>query len=166
VPIVISVVGKDQQCSGAINGLAAAEKTKESLANIGIKSEEKVVEPDWWFISLSFVFILVFVYGAIGLFIYTYNQGLKETELLQREVVGSKQSIYYDKIAEIEDGDIDRSCFGLIKTRRNRRYQQNKIDAEEAEGEGPQFKDRTKHEYAVNYGDMEKLLKEFNDANE
>lgn len=162
--MIITIVGADQECSGAIDGIAASEITKESLFNVGIKSNTKDVEPNWWFISFSFLFILLFVYGAVGLFIYTYNQSLKETELLQREVMGSKQSIYYDKIAEIEQGDVETSCFGLIKTRRQRRAGQNKIDAEN-EDDGPVFKDRTKHEYAVNYGDMEKLLNEFNSAN-
>jgi len=47
--------------------------TKQSLAQIGVKSYDKQVVPNWGFIITSFVLINTLIYAIIGLFIYSYN---------------------------------------------------------------------------------------------
>jgi len=66
---VITVVSAGQTCSNAVNGIGAAMITKESLAEIGVKSYDKQVVPNWWFIITSFVLINTLIYAVIGLFI-------------------------------------------------------------------------------------------------
>jgi hypothetical protein len=71
---VISVVGAGQKCSNSgSDGIGAAMVTKESLAEIGVKSYDKQIVPNWWFIILSFVLINTLIYGIVGLFIWSYN---------------------------------------------------------------------------------------------
>lgn len=53
--------------------VGAAMVTKESLAAIGVKSYEKTITANWWFIIMVFVFTNTLVYAVVGLFIYTYN---------------------------------------------------------------------------------------------
>jgi len=54
-------------------GIGAAMVTKESLASIGVKSYEKTITANWWFIILTFVFINSVVYAVVGLFIWSFN---------------------------------------------------------------------------------------------
>lgn len=70
---VIAVVKKSQQCTNAVNGVSASMVTKESLAEIGVKSYDKEINPNWWFIIGSFLMIHIFVYLIIGAFILSYN---------------------------------------------------------------------------------------------
>ena len=51
--------------------------TKEALDAIGIKSSEKEIQPDWWFITLSFLMIMVFVFLVIGMFLHTHNMKIQ-----------------------------------------------------------------------------------------
>lgn len=71
--MIISITEETQTCAGAEGGIFAAEKSDESLANIGLQVELKSVAPNWTYIAIVFSLVLVFVYGGIGLFIYTYN---------------------------------------------------------------------------------------------
>ena len=66
---IIGVVAESQSCSNTINGIGAAMPTKESLAEIGIKSYDKEIQPNWWFIVLTFLSINFFVYIIIYCFI-------------------------------------------------------------------------------------------------
>lgn len=70
---VISVVGAGQTCTNSVNGVGAAMVTKEALAEIGIKSYDKQIVPNWYFIIGSVVLINTLLYAIIGLFIWGYN---------------------------------------------------------------------------------------------
>jgi len=70
---IIAVVKKSQQCANAVNGVSANMVTAESLAEIGVKSYNKEINPNWYFIIGSFVIINLFVYLIIAMFIQAYN---------------------------------------------------------------------------------------------
>lgn len=125
--------------------------TKESLADIGVKSYDKQIVPNWWFIIGSFALINTLLYAVIGLFIYSYNLAQN-----QGRMSGSKQSsntLYYDKL---RDHDEEQGSKGLFPCCRKKK--ENKVDKEESD------EVNKKHDFAVSYKDMEALLKEFHDC--
>lgn len=100
---VIGVVAESQTCSNVVNGIGAAMVTPESLAAIGIEPQDKQVNPDWWFVILSFVFINCFVFIVIGIFIQAFNNSQNSRGTFFNVNQNPKASaIYYDKIASIE----------------------------------------------------------------
>jgi len=99
---IIGVQKESQQCSEAINGISANMITKESLADIGIKAQDKQIRPDWWFISFSFLGINTICFFVLGLFMYTYNLNVEQAVDLSKKK-DRLNTIYYDKINEMED---------------------------------------------------------------
>lgn len=110
--------------------------------------------PNWWFICLSFLLINALVYLMIWLFIHAYNSNAQQSALLEKEVSGANNSIYYDKIREMEEAKAIR-CYGLCKGKKG------KVDTENAEDMDAEDL-LEKHEYKVKYSDMEDILGEFN----
>jgi hypothetical protein len=74
---IIGVVDKSQTCSNSVNGIGAAMVTDKSLAQIGIESQDKKEQPNWWFINFSFFCINVFVFLVIGIMIRAHNLKVK-----------------------------------------------------------------------------------------
>lgn len=99
---VISVVSVDQTCSNTINGVGASMITEQALSEVGIQSQKKNVDPDWYFISLAYFLLLLFIFGAIGVIILGYN--LKQNNI---SLFGGKSkkvnTIYYDNISRIKE---------------------------------------------------------------
>lgn len=83
--IVIAVVKNSNTCSNTVAGISAAMKTDESLAAIGIKSYNKTIKPNWWFIIISFVLINGFFYITIYCFIKGYDMGSDQKGLLNND---------------------------------------------------------------------------------
>ena len=106
-----------------------------------MKSYDKQIVPNWWFIILSFVLINTLIYAIIGLFIYGYNLSSNKTS--------SKKSdtLYYDKLREHDEDKNGKGCLRCcVKTK-------NKVAEEKPEAPA--------HDFAVSYKDMETLLDEF-----
>lgn len=116
--------------------------TKESLDEIGVKSYDKQIVPNWWFIILSFVLINTLIYAVIGLFIYGYNLSANTTSSK------SSDTLYYDKLKEHDQDQMAKGCFRCCKKTKN------KVKDEEPES-------APAHDFAVSYKDMENLLDEF-----
>lgn len=145
---VISVVGAGQTCSNAVNGVGAAMVTKESLAEIGIKSYDKQISPNWYFIIGCFVSINSLIYAIIGLFIWSYNLTVNAGR--QSGKAQSSNTLYYDKIREHDEDLRAKSCFNVCCACFKKK--ENKV-AEE-------IPDKT-HDFSVSYKDMETLLEDF-----
>ena len=75
--------------------------------------------------------------------------------MLNRDKAGAKNTLYYDKLREMDEEDNTAKCLGLCK-----RKQGNKVEGEQDEDD----KEKKSHELAVSYKDMEKLLEDFNTA--
>jgi len=78
---VIGVVKPSQVCSNVVNGVGASMITQQSLAELGIQSQDNSVDPDWVFITLSFTIINAVIYMFIGLIIWTYNLNQKRADI-------------------------------------------------------------------------------------
>ena len=76
--------------------------TRESLDEIGVKSYDKQIEPNWWFIILSFILINTLIYAVIGLFIYGYNLSSGQ---ISSKSAGS-DTLYYDKLKEHDEKEL------------------------------------------------------------
>ena len=75
--------------------------TQESLSAVGVKSLDKDIKPDWWFISFSFISLNVFLFILIGLLIRAHNLKVKgQTNIFKDNEI--KSSIYYDKLVELD----------------------------------------------------------------
>lgn len=69
----ITVVTPAEGCLGAEDGqVGVGMVTKETLSAFGVKSQEKGIQPDWWFISFTIVAILAFLFFALTLFILAH----------------------------------------------------------------------------------------------
>jgi hypothetical protein len=112
------------------------------------------VDPDWVFISLSFIIINLIIYAFIGLIIWTYNLNQKRADIASQEgMVGHSGSIYYDKINQLlEDGKATRCC-GLF---RKNKQQENRIDAEDLI--------ENKKVYSMSYADLARLKDNLDNA--
>jgi hypothetical protein len=99
---IIGVVAESSSCPNMINGIGVAMKTKESLAEIGIKSYDKQIKPNWWFIVLSFILLNGFVYITIYCFLHGYDLGTSQGGLLNREK-GESNTLYYDTLRERDE---------------------------------------------------------------
>lgn len=66
------------------------------MADIGVKSYDKQIVPNWTFIVLSFVSINTVIYGIIGLFIWSYNLAQNQGKLSTKDQ--SSNTIYYEKL--------------------------------------------------------------------
>ena len=152
---VIGVVKPSQVCTNVVNGVGAAMITPQSLAELGIQSQDNSVDPDWLFITLSFMIINLFIYAFIGLIIWTYNLNQKRADIASQEgMVGHSGSIYYDKINQLlEDGKGTRCC-GLLG--KKNKQTENRIDAE----------DLIEHKktYSMSYKDLERLKENLDSA--
>jgi len=146
---VIGVVKPSQVCTNVVNGIGAAMITPQSLAELGIQSQDNSIDPDWVFITLSFMIINLIIYAFIGLIIWTYNLNQKRADLASTEgTVGHSGSIYYDKINQLlEDGKAT-ICCGLIR-KKNQKQNENRIDAEDLV--------ENKKTYSMSYKDLERL---------
>ena len=96
--------------------------TKESLAEIGVKSYDKAIVPNWSFIILSFVLINTLIYGIVGLFIWSYNLSQNQGRLSSKNQ--SSNTLYYDKLREHDE---DSAGLGIFPCCRKKG---NKIDKE------------------------------------
>ena len=74
---IIAVVKQSQQCFDSNNGISAKMVTAESLAEIGVKSYNKEINPNWNFIIGSFVLIHLIVYLIISCFMLAYNMRMQ-----------------------------------------------------------------------------------------
>ena len=147
---VISVVGAGQKCSNAgSNGVSASMVTKESLAQIGVKSYDKQIVPNWYFIIGAFVLINTLIYAIVGLFIWSYNLSQNQGRLSSKDQ--SSNTLYYDKLREHDEENQTKGCFKCC------RKKDNKIDKEE-------LPEKKQHEFAISYKDMENLLDEFHNC--
>lgn len=153
---VIGVVKPSQVCTNVVNGVGASMITPQSLAELGIQSQDNSVDPDWVFISLSFVIINLIIYAFIGLVIWTYNMNQKRSDISTQEgSIGFSGSIYYDKINQLlEDGKPTRCC-GLF---RKNKQTENRIDAEDLV--------ENKKTYSMSYKDLERLRENLDSAQE
>jgi len=106
---VIGVHGANEQCGTQVNpdSAYAAMVTPDSLAALGIESQPKSIQPDWYFISMSFIMINTFVYLVIGLFFYLQARSLVQGT--QSEIKRNTGNIYYDKIKELENAEQNRN---------------------------------------------------------
>ena len=103
---IIGVVAESMHCSNSINGIGVSMTTKEALAEIGIKSYDKEIKPNWWFIVLSFLFINGFAYLTILCFILGHKLSSEKRSIRQallRERRGERDTIYYDRLREMKD---------------------------------------------------------------
>ena len=121
--------------------------TKESLAEIGVKSYDKTISPNWYFIVMCFIFMNTLIYLIVGLFIWSYNISQGRDSAKSQ----SSNTLYYDKLRE-HDEDLNKRSFLNICCRCLYKKKENKVDAVQPE---------KKHEFAVSYKDMENLLDEF-----
>jgi len=133
---VISVVHGNQTCSNTINGVGASMITEQALSEVGIQSQKKNVDPDWYFISLSFFMMTLFIFGCIGIVILGYNLHTNNISLF-----GGKNkkvnTIYYDKLHELQEETGLAKCMTCFCCRKNR-----KVDNDEKfEAEKPQSHD-------------------------
>ena len=149
---IIGVVAESQSCSNTINGIGASMPTQESLAEIGIKSYDKEIKPNWWFIVFSFLIINGFVYITLQCFIQMHETGSAQSGVIRNEKDANSDTLYYDKLKEMDDDEKQERCLGLCK-----RKQGNKVEGEVQE-------EKKSHKFAVSYKDMEKLLEDFNTA--
>jgi len=122
--------------------------TKEALAEIGVKSYDKQVVPNWWFIIISVILINTLLYAVIGLFIWGYNLSQNQGRLSGK--AQSSNTLYYDKLREHDEERLKQGCLRCC------RKKENKIDKEE--------EPEKKHDFAVSYKDMENLLDELNEC--
>lgn len=154
---IIGVVEPAQTCTNTVNGVGASMITKESLAEVGIKSQDKMVNPDWVFIIFSFASMNIFVYGMLGLIIWMYNLAIKNKDILSgKDNAGRGNSIYYDKVNQMLEDEKDTRCCGLWK-KKAPKGAENKIDNEE------DLKEK-RHTYAIDYPGLEKLMARFKTA--
>mmetsp|Transcript_48770 Transcript_48770/g.66368 ORF Transcript_48770/g.66368 Transcript_48770/m.66368 type:complete len:130 (+) Transcript_48770:7554-7943(+) len=118
--------------------------TPESLAALGIESQTKSIQPDWYFIVGSFLFINAFVYLVIGLFFYLQAKSLVQGT--QSEIKRNTGNIYYDKIKELEAAEQNkRRC--CSRFRKSATMSESKIVPHK--------------EMKISYNDLEQLLTEF-----
>jgi hypothetical protein len=135
--------------------------TKESLASYGVQSGDKGIQPDWWFISLSMIAILSFLFLIMGLFLRAHNSQIKGTKLMDKNTHTKSASIYYDKIMKDEKNSYKSVCCGLFK------YRVSKVGNKNDDSSDSSDIDQSKKiEYAVKYKDLELLLADFNRAQE
>lgn len=114
----ITVVSSTQNCEGAQDGVAVSMVTKESLSNMGVQSDEKGIQPDWWFISYSLTGIGMFLFFVMGLFILAYNSNIKGTKLLAKEANTIDSAIYYDKLSKNDKDQYKSYCCGLVRLKK------------------------------------------------
>jgi hypothetical protein len=127
--------------------------TTESLNNYGVSAGLKGIQPDWWFISLSIIAMLSFLFFVMSLFILAHNTQIKGTSLLSKGQDIKESAIYYDKIIKNEKNSMRSYCCGLIKTR------VSKVDAQDSDNI-----ESKQQEYNVKYQDLEQLLADFHKA--
>jgi hypothetical protein len=123
--------------------------TADSLSAVGISGQEKQVRPNWPFITGTFVMLLLFNFGVVGLLVYLQNKA--QTKLAAGE--GTSTNIYYDKAAAQENGDRSkRSCWSSLFARVNKL------------GSGPSADEQEKSEplpKGPRYDDLAQLLNDF-----
>lgn len=90
------MVASGQTCSNAVNGVGASMVTKEALDEIGVKSYDKQIQPNWYFITIAFVLINSLIYAFIGLFIWSYNLSQNQGRVSSKKQ--SSNTLYYDKL--------------------------------------------------------------------
>jgi len=149
---VISVVAAGQTCSNAVNGVGAAMVTKESLAEIGIKSYDKQINPNWYFIIGCFICMNSLIYAIVGLFIWSYNLTVNAGAKSGKNK--SSNTLYYDKIKEHDDEMRAKSCWNVLCGCFFDK-KENKVTDQVPE---------KKHDFSVSYKDMEKLLEDFHEC--
>jgi hypothetical protein len=110
---IIAVVKKSQTCSNSYNGISASMVTPESLAEIGVKSYNKEIDPNWHFIIGTFVIIHIIVYLVIGLFILAYNMRMQQSTLRQKS--NQSRTVYYDRIQEMIEAELGETCANCFK---------------------------------------------------
>lgn len=127
---VISVVHGNQTCSNTINGVGASMITEQALSEVGIQSQKKNIDPDWYFISLSFFMMTLFIFGCIGVVILGYNLHTNNISLFG----GKKKkinTIYYDKLHELQEETGVAKCMTCFCCRKNRKVDNDeKLEAE------------------------------------
>ena len=74
--------------------------TQKALDSLGIKASDKKIQPNWWFIVISFVAILAFVFLVLALFIQAHNSNVKDSPSIFSHASNANSSIYYGKIEE------------------------------------------------------------------
>ena len=92
----ITVVKPEQGCSSS-SGTSVGMVTTETLSSFGVKSREKGIQPDWWFISYVLIAILMFLFMVMGLFITAHNSNIKDSDLFTKDRDTRESAIYYDK---------------------------------------------------------------------
>jgi hypothetical protein len=148
---IISVVNAGQTCTLSDGGdVGASMVTKESLAAIGVKSYEKTISANWWFIIMVFVFTNSTVYAVVGLFIWAHNLSQNQGKMSGKDQ--KSNTLYYDRLKQHDDEAHHRTlCQKICPCLAKKNTNSNKVADIEPE---------KKHEFAVSYKDMETLLAE------
>ena len=129
--------------------------TQKSLDSLGIKASDKKIQPNWWFIVISFVAILAFVFLVLALFIQAHNSNVKDSPSIFSNASNANSSIYYDKIEE-EFAAKNRKTWLCCRKK--------KVGEKESSSSSSSSDEAEKHEYAVKYKDLESLLSRFDSA--
>ena len=135
--------------------------TQESLDSLGIKAADKKIQPNWWFIVLSFVAILAFVFLVLALFIQAHNSNIKDSPSIFSHAKNANSSIYYDKIEEELKANNDKKSW--LCACRKKKVEDKKESSSSSTSSSDEAE---KHEYAVKYKDLESLLSRFDSAQE
>lgn len=123
--------------------------TADSLSAVGIAGQDKQVRPNWSFIIGTFVVLLSFNFGIVGLFVYLGNRA--QMKLASGDGAGG--TIYYDKVANQEDRDRQqRSCLSCLSAGVNR------LSSKLAQEDGEKPEQLLK---GPKYDDLVKLLSDF-----
>ena len=128
--------------------------TEQALSEVGIQSQKKNVDPDWYFISLAYFLMLLFIFGCIGVIILGYN--LRHNNI---SLFGGKSkkvnTIYYDNIDRIKEEERNKRCWNRCCS-----CLKNKVTAEEDAPDAPV----KKQDLDFGYNDMTKLKEDLDAA--
>ena len=111
--------------------------TPETLSSFGIQAQEKGIQPDALFISLSMLGILSFIFILLTVFMRAKKAMIKGTNLFEQDADIRDSAVYYDKLADENKKKYRTYCCGLIKLKKN------KVDSDSSSSDD----DKKKHEY-------------------
>jgi hypothetical protein len=153
--MTITVVGAAEKCQGSEDGSAAVSMvTPEALNNFGVQAQDKGIQPDWVFISLSLLGLFSFLLIVLTLFIRAQMALVKGNKLFERNPDVRDTAIYYDKLATENNAQYKTYCCGMFKLKKK------KVDVDSSDSSDAE----KKKDYQLRYKDLEFLLGDFNRA--
>ena len=122
---------------------------------MGVNSQKKNVDPDWYFISMAYFMMLLSIFGCIGIVILGYNLHTNNISLF-----GGKNkkvnTIYYDRLNELNE-ESNMSCLKCLNCCKKKTKVDNETKVDEP---------IKSHDLDFGYNQMQKLQDDLDTAHD